>query len=146
MTRVVASIYYEPQNYTISAALVAFIAGLEPIAGVINACLPFLPLVYKRMKDTHFFMRASSSFKSIIRRTSKKNNTAPKSSLKVDRPKEFMELTDVEMNPFITSNHGKSFVETLSQNNIPQTRTLDKPGLHNGILVCKDFTLEDEMH
>ena len=146
MTRVIVSVYYQPQDYTVQAALVGLINGLEPIAGVINACLPFLPLVFKRTRDTQFFIRASSSFKSIMRKTSKNGNTTVKIISKPDRSKEFKELTDIEMNPFKISNYGKSFVETPSQNSVLQNGTWDKPGHHNGIFVRKDFTLENEVH
>ncbi|KAL8730562.1 MAG: hypothetical protein Q9166_004016 [cf. Caloplaca sp. 2 TL-2023] len=68
ITRIFASEYYYPNNYTRSAALVSFITGLEPILGVINACLPFMPLVARRISQTSFFQKATASLRSSTRK------------------------------------------------------------------------------
>ncbi|KAL8820699.1 MAG: hypothetical protein Q9223_001122, partial [Gallowayella weberi] len=64
LTRIFATRYYYVNNYTKSAALVALITGLEPILGVINACMPFMPLVLKRISETWLFQKATSSLRS----------------------------------------------------------------------------------
>ena len=64
MTRVVVSIYYEPNNNTKQNAIVALITGLEPIIGVINACLPFLPSILQHISHTQLYLIASQRFRS----------------------------------------------------------------------------------
>ncbi|KAL8704957.1 MAG: hypothetical protein Q9201_001903 [Fulgogasparrea decipioides] len=63
LTRIFATKYYYINNYTKSAALVSLITGLEPILGVINACMPFMPLVAKRITRTSFFQKATASLR-----------------------------------------------------------------------------------
>ncbi|KAI4266001.1 MAG: hypothetical protein L6R38_009021 [Xanthoria sp. 2 TBL-2021] len=67
LTRIFATAYYYTDNYTKSAALVAFITGLEPILGTINACLPFMPLVAKRVAQSSLFQSLRSSSRKLGR-------------------------------------------------------------------------------
>ena len=68
LTRFLATFYYEANDYTKQSALVALITGLEPILGLINACLPFLHSVLKRVGQTTVFIRASIILKSTARK------------------------------------------------------------------------------
>ena len=68
LTRVLAILYYEANDYTKQSVLVALITGLELILGIINACLSFLPSVLKRVGQTTVFIRASIILKSTARK------------------------------------------------------------------------------
>lgn len=66
VTRVFISAYYKPENNTKQNAIVALITGLEPIIGVSNACLPFLPSVFRRISASQLYLTASRPFRSTI--------------------------------------------------------------------------------
>ena len=65
VTRVFISAYYERDNNTKQNAIVALITGLEPILGVLIACLPFLPAVFHHVGGSPFFLGVSRVFRSI---------------------------------------------------------------------------------
>ncbi|KAL8665828.1 MAG: hypothetical protein Q9202_001950 [Teloschistes flavicans] len=56
LTRVLIFRYYQLDDFTKQAAVVAFISVLEPILGVIIACLPLLPPVFHRIGDTKLYL------------------------------------------------------------------------------------------
>lgn len=64
LTRVFISQYYERNNVTKQNAIVALITGLEPVIGVINACLPFFPPVLHRIGDSKLYLNIRRSFRS----------------------------------------------------------------------------------
>lgn len=66
VTRILVTSYYELDNFTRQNGIVAFITGLEPIAGIINACLPHFPPVFKRLGSTRFVTTLSKVFNSGI--------------------------------------------------------------------------------
>lgn len=146
LTRVICSIYYEPNNYTISAALTALITGLEPIAGVINACLPFMPLVFKRLGQTHIFSRLSATFKSFTMGSSEEYSTAASGSK--ERRKHsapFQGLSDVEMKPVNDSGFATSYISIGSHNSILESGTWDgNRGGQDRVFVRNDFCIESE--
>ncbi|ORY03148.1 hypothetical protein BCR34DRAFT_605341 [Clohesyomyces aquaticus] len=62
LTRILLSSYWMNNNPTRKNGAVAFITGLEPIVGVINACLPHLPPVFKRLGSSTFGTTLSKVF------------------------------------------------------------------------------------
>ncbi|KAL9596354.1 MAG: hypothetical protein Q9179_004642 [Wetmoreana sp. 5 TL-2023] len=59
LTRVLVSETYRPEKYgdiTKQNAIVVLIIGLEPIFGVINACLPFLPSVFHHIGESSVYL------------------------------------------------------------------------------------------
>jgi hypothetical protein len=64
LTRLLVSSYYEPNNMTKQNGIVAFITGLEPIVGIINACMPFFPPVFRRIGHSPPYRGLSQFFKS----------------------------------------------------------------------------------
>ncbi|KAI4086882.1 MAG: hypothetical protein LQ344_007208 [Seirophora lacunosa] len=61
LLRIFLSRFDHPENATKAQAVTALITGLEPTLGIINACLPFMPLVFQHMASTKFMQRLSTS-------------------------------------------------------------------------------------
>lgn len=132
LNRVICSHYYYIHNYTKQAALIALITALEPIIGVINACLPFLPLVLKRLVQSPLFLNATTPFNSISisKRSNNKSYHVPNSSNGFARVNESASnkqglRSDVEMSPIKLPSYGKTYVSTGSQNSIPESGPWD---------------------
>jgi len=144
LTRVLASHYYYIGNYTKQAALIALITGLEPIIGVMNACLPFLPLVFKRIGQSKLFLNATASIRSISKRTNK-SYLAPSGFARVNESGPTKGLKDVEMNPIKSPTYGKTYVSTGSQNSIPESGPWDDLNdfrRQDRIFVRQDISIE----
>ena len=118
LTRVLATFYYEANDYMKQSALVALITGLEPILGVINACLPFLPSVLKHVGQTNVFIRASIILKSTAGKFLKGKVNAATGSIGAQHSGQFKELTDIEMNPLKGASFGRTNVGTGSLNSM----------------------------
>jgi hypothetical protein len=71
LTRILITSYYETDNFTRQNGIVAFITGLEPVAGIINACLPHFPPVFKRLGSTKFATTLSKVFNSTLSKSSR---------------------------------------------------------------------------
>ncbi|KAF1998138.1 hypothetical protein P154DRAFT_604424 [Amniculicola lignicola CBS 123094] len=54
LTRVVLSVVYQKNNITRQNAPVVFITAMEPLTGVINACLPHFPPVWRQMCNSQW--------------------------------------------------------------------------------------------
>lgn len=138
--------YYDKDDYTKSAAVTALITGLEPIIGVINACLPFVPLVVKEVSETRIYQRMQS-----IGRSSSKIDTVGSGILRSNRMRDFEELPDsdilmqnkrartpdIEMDPVGDQSFKNTFVGTALDDVQRESKR---------IMVRKDFIVESEMH
>lgn len=151
LTRVICSHYYYIHNYTKQAALIALITALEPIIGVINACLPFLPLVLKRLVQSPLFLNTTAPFASIsISKRSNKSYHAPNSNNGFARVNGSASnkqglRSDVEMSPIKLPSYGKTYVSTGSQNSIPESGPWDDLNdfrRQDHIFVRRDFSIE----
>jgi hypothetical protein len=149
LTRVIVSIYYERSNFTKSTGLVILFTGLEPTIGVINACLPFLPQVFKRACQILVFERASAAMKSISIGSSKGCRRATSSSGN-RRSDQFARLkypSGVEMNPIKDPSFASSYVGTASRNSVPESGPWDDDhGGQHRVFVRKDFSIESESY
>ncbi|PVH92481.1 hypothetical protein DM02DRAFT_733661 [Periconia macrospinosa] len=54
ITRVILSAVYKVNNITKQNSIVVFITAMEPIVGIINACLPHFPPVFRRFGTSRF--------------------------------------------------------------------------------------------
>lgn len=125
-----ASRLYLLDDYTKSAALVSLITGLEPILGVIIACLPFMPPVVERMGQSKVFHSTLTSYLNPFAKRSWGRRTNTKASSDFVRIEEssspVKKLQDVEMNPIKGSEGvGRSFVSTGSRHSLPESGPWD---------------------
>ena len=132
------------QDYTKQSALVALITGLEPILGVTIACLPFMPLVFKRLKETTAFTRTSNFLRSTTK-DDKGGSTLAINNSRVKSSGQFNELTDTEMNPLNNVRSGKTYIGTGSLNSMPEERHWYDVEGHDHIWVRTDFSMEEQI-
>jgi hypothetical protein len=69
-----------PDNFTRQNSIVAFITGLEPIAGIVNACLPHFPPVFARLGSSRLASTLSKVFKSGLSKIVSSNSGQHRSS------------------------------------------------------------------
>lgn len=89
-----ATKFYFPEDFTKSAALTALITALEPIIGVTNACLPFLPLVFKQIRKTAFLMRVSNSLNLFLTKRKNGRRLGQSDTERAISGSQFIELKD----------------------------------------------------
>ena len=148
---------YLQDNYTKSAGIVSLITGLEPILGVIIACLPFMPPVVERVGQSKVFQSTRTSyFNPFAKRSSgsggakKSNNTKSSSSdfVRIEESSSSLskKIQDVEMNVVKGSDGlGKSLVSAGSRSSLPESGPWDN--LENfrhqdHIFVRSDLSIE----
>lgn len=144
LARVVYSFTYDKTNYTKGTALIAFITGLEPSVGTINACLPFMPSVLKGRKPGYTSVYAS--FQSFLKRMQLSRTTTTASAVKADDSEQSMELTgpDTSLAPKGSLQSGCS--GPASQNNTFESGSWDSSKDPNRIHVLRDFSIIREMN
>lgn len=64
VTRVILSAVHMKNNITRQNAAVGFITGLEPVTGVINACPPHFPPVWRKSMGSDFVATISQALRS----------------------------------------------------------------------------------
>jgi hypothetical protein len=74
LTRIFVTSYYMTDNFTRQNGIVAFITGLEPIVGIINACLPHFPPVFRRLGSSTFATTLSKVFNTGVSNNASKNS------------------------------------------------------------------------
>ena len=132
------------QDYTKQSALVSLITGLEPILGVTIACLPFMPLVFKNLKQTATFTCTSK----ILKFTTKDDKGGNKAAINNSRAKhsgQFKELKDIEMNTLDSASYGKTYVGTGSLNRMPEERCWYDMEGQDHIWVRTDVSVEEQI-
>jgi hypothetical protein len=150
LTRVLASRLYLLDDYTKSAALVSLITGLEPILGVIIACLPFMPPVVERVGQSKIFHSTLTSYlKPFAKRSGGRgiNTKASSDFVRIEESSSpVKKLQDIEMNPVKGSKGaGRSFVSTGSRYSLPESGpwdNLDHFRHQDHIFVRSDLTVE----
>ena len=145
MIRVFVSVYGDIRNFSKVDAFTALITGLEPILGVINACLPFVPLVVQRIGQTSLFQRLSTSLKRITK-SPQSDSAQTADSLRVGKSGHYRGLPDIEMNPVKDSSFVTSFVSSRRQDEIPESQLWDGPNDQDRIFVHKDYSVRSELH
>ena len=142
--RLIASIYYEPNNYTKSAALTTLITGLEPTIGIINACLPFLPPIAERASKTKLVQFTSSYLRMVTKRSVRIDHKS-NDFVRIQEPGISKVHADVEMRPFAGPLNGESMVSTCSRgSNLESGRwgsLAVEPELRDQIYVRKDLSV-----
>ena len=143
LTRVIYSFTYDKSNYTKGTALIAFITGLEPSAGVINACMPFMPGVLKgmRLRDSSVY----TTVQSILKKMRLSRTTTTSSALKADDSDQFMELNSPETSLAQTASLRKGYSGPGSQMNTFESGPWDSSKDPSRIHVLKDFSIMREM-
>ncbi|KAL8969891.1 MAG: hypothetical protein Q9197_004102 [Variospora fuerteventurae] len=74
LLRIFLSRFDQPENPTKGQAVTALITGLEPTLGIINACLPLMPLVFQHMSSAKFMQRLSTSLGHLTGRSAPSHN------------------------------------------------------------------------
>ena len=125
--------------------MTALFTGLEPILGVINACLPFMPLVFKHFLQPNPFA-GSTRFINIFSKSNPKaaSSTTATRMKRINHSGQFNELRDIEMDPFHSKSEGKSFVGTGSPGGLAKGGSLNGFNVPNRIFVRRDYTVERE--
>ncbi len=124
LTRVLLTVYVVPQNPTKGETLTSLLTALEPILGVINACLPFIPLIIKRIGQTNFFQSVSASVKSITE-NQKAHSERSTVVLGIGHSGQYKGLADVELGPVKGSNFVSSLSTSERQDVVLETRPGD---------------------
>ena len=144
--RIFVTIYVDPQNPTKVEAFTVLITGLEPILGVTNACLPFMPLVFKWIRDTDVFQSASTSLGSITRRRLKRDSTLTTEVLEAGYSGPYKGLPDIEMGPRKDTSFFRSLVASERGDEVPRNQPWDGSESQDHIFVQKDFSIKSERH
>ncbi|KAF2744067.1 hypothetical protein M011DRAFT_480145 [Sporormia fimetaria CBS 119925] len=128
ITRVILSAVYETNNLTKKNAIVVFITGMEPIIGVINACLPHFPPVFRKFGSSRFATSVSQVFRS------DKSNLSGSTKRSTGKWGSAMS----------SASHKKSFV-TLDDDTMELNNSYRGLGAKGGIQVTSDYTVERPM-
>lgn len=144
LTRVIYSFTYDKSNYTKGTAFIAFITGLEPSVGVINACLPFMPSVLKGMSPR--YSGVYTTVQSFLKRMGLSGTTTTSSALKADDSGQFMELTGPDTSLAHDASLRRGYSGPGSQSNTFESGTWDSSKDPSRIHVLKDFSIMREMN
>ena len=144
--RIIFSVYYKTDDPTKRIAILALMSTLEPLIGVVVACMPFLPPAFGRVSQASVFARASISFRSITKGKSQEDTgTIPTSGTRrVGHPDPYKELPNLEMSAVRTPNFQRYCVGPGPQGSIRESGPWDHFGGQDRIFVRNDFLVETE--
>ena len=144
LLRILLSVYDHPENRTKAQAVTALITGLEPICGVMNACLPCTPLVFQRLTSTKVFQRVSTSLRSFMEASSRTKNSTQRNDVHLQngRSGHYRGLPSIEMHPIPNSRTVNSVV--TSGRNEGQRRLEDDDEYNGHIFMHRDYSIQSE--
>lgn len=151
LTRLIIAISYRAPDFH-SEGLIGLFTALEPILGVIVACLPFLHSVFARIKQTHMWIDTSTSLRSIKLQMKKGGNSvvtrtveSNSSPTNLAHCSHFRRLEDVEMHAVVNPSSEKGFGDASSSDGrIRDNETWMDLDCQDRILVRNEIRIESE--
>ncbi|TAQ83588.1 hypothetical protein B7494_g8083 [Chlorociboria aeruginascens] len=128
--------FYETDNESKQIAILGLIIALEPIIGVINVCLPFLPQVFVHIKRSQPLSRLSI----LPLRQPKTGAPRPNprtNGIRADSSEHFEALHGVQMKPLRDFGPVHSFGEM--EGRFPENMPWDRPPNQHEGSDLKDF-------
>ncbi|KAL8756899.1 MAG: hypothetical protein Q9184_004349 [Pyrenodesmia sp. 2 TL-2023] len=157
LLRIFLSRFDRPAKLIQGPAVTALIIGLEPSLGIINACLPLMPLVFQHMSvsTTKFMQRLSTAFGQLTGRSGHKcagagatQGSDPSALKNTRRSGQYKGLPDIEMYPASREARFMSSVVATGGKRM-EGRTQDwggweEHGNRDRIFMHKDYSIKSE--